>query len=393
MGRSLGELDWSKLDGERLRRIRYSSGPHKTSDDMRDMIRMLKTMSSNRPSYGGHHPQDSRQECIVKVVRGRSYRSHAEHVFGYLPQEGKSKVWDKPSLFGNCTPDEYREKMSSKYFHMVVSPAEPMSGDELESFTRSYMERVSTEVCLDLVWQAAVHTDTGHPHVHIVINGKDAVGRQVKLPRDFICRNGREISRDMLTVICGSRSVEEISFAESNRLRSRRWTRIDNDIKAAMIPDGQGGGFIASSADHSVMGRMEAIEQMGLAKKTGSVWRISPSWEETLRANGRYGFFLDAKCHVPDGREYKLYGADCGEIEGKILKSYRMDGESIWTNALLVDTGQTVYFVPTWSPKKECEGQYVKVSARSGQTGKLVIKTERTVENREVYKQESFMDR
>lgn len=382
MGKSLGELDWENLFPEKEKWIPKTRGPRWTGDDMKDMIRLIRLLNKSgtargMTSYGrGNRGKlDMRQDCIVKVSRGGSLRSHIEHVFVYLPQNGKTGVSERPVLFGNCGGDEYRERMSERYFHIVISPGISMARDELESFTKSYMSRMSVEVGADIVWQAAVHTDTAHHHVHVIVNGTDSNGRRVRIPRDFIKRTGREISRDMLTIICGTRTHEEIASAEWNRLGSARWTRTDGEIKAAMVPDGRGGGCIASS-DSVVSRRLEVLSGMGLAERSGNAWSVFPEWEETLKANGRYGVFLDARSEVPVGKKYKLYESDYGMITGTVARVYRMDGETVWTNAVVVDSGDVVYFVPTWNPPKVNEGQSIRISARSMQTGKLDVLVE-----------------
>lgn len=368
MAKSLGELEWNSL----CRNIRNSSGPRRTGNDMKDLIKLLRRMEGGSPARTGGRVFDSRQEAVLKLMRGSSMRSHIEHLQGYLPQKGKDVGGASPILFGNCSSDEYRRRMDKNYFHMVLSPGLRMERDDLEALAKVYMDRCCSEIGRRILWQAAVHTDTPHPHVHILINGRDMDGWKTFLPRSFIRKGGREIARDMLTLICGSRSEKEIMESEERRLSAARWTMVDKDIVEAMLPDGNGGGFIAN-AEGRMSKRLKALSNLGLAEWSNGYWHVAANLEDDLRAQGRYGVFFDSKSVVSSTKPYRVYTPDDGVIRGRVIKTYRMDGESVWTNAVVVETDHRTYFVPTWGPPSVAMGMDATISARPGQNGKLSI--------------------
>src|SRR5207302_7389006 len=70
---------------------------------------------------------------------------------------------------------------------LILSP-ERAQGLDLERLTRSAMERLGAETgCADMRWIAAIHRNTAHHHVHLVVAGihQDASGtfRRVDLTR------------------------------------------------------------------------------------------------------------------------------------------------------------------------------------------------------------------
>jgi hypothetical protein len=84
-------------------------------------------------------------------------------------------VKEKPELFNTGIadedyPDEYSRAMTGRHFKFIISPESP---------------RVDIP--------AAVHTDTDHPHAHLLINGKDRDGREARFEKLFITQTMREM--------------------------------------------------------------------------------------------------------------------------------------------------------------------------------------------------------
>jgi hypothetical protein len=70
---------------------------------------------------------------------------------------------------------------------------------------------------------AAVHTDTGHPHAHLLINGKDKGGKEAHFDKLFITQTIREMTRQLCTELIGKRTPEEIQEAMLQSHKSCRY--------------------------------------------------------------------------------------------------------------------------------------------------------------------------
>lgn len=64
---------------------------------------------------------------------------------------------------------------------LTLSPG--VQGVDLKEYTREVMDALGQEKGLDLIWGAAIHRNTDHDHVHVVVLGSDANGHRVRIDR------------------------------------------------------------------------------------------------------------------------------------------------------------------------------------------------------------------
>ena len=64
-------------------------------------------------------------------------------------------------------------------FRLIVSPEDGVKLGDLKSYTRDFMDQVESDLGTRLDWVAVDHHNTGHPHTHIVIRGKDERGKDL----------------------------------------------------------------------------------------------------------------------------------------------------------------------------------------------------------------------
>ncbi len=79
-------------------------------------------------------------------------------------------------------------------FRFIVTPEDGAEYDDLKDLTRRLMERAEEDLGTKLDWVAVDHYNTGHPHTHIVIRGKDETGRDLdhrpRIPDPWHARAG-----------------------------------------------------------------------------------------------------------------------------------------------------------------------------------------------------------
>ncbi len=323
-----------------------------------------------------------RQPCMVKMTYGGSAEAHKKFLSHYMPQVGKEGVSVQPELFGNVTEARYKADMapSGRHYKFILSPGTPMSADELKTFTQLWMAKASRDTGIKFEWQAAVHTDTGHPHVHVLINGQDIDGNAIRrIPPDFVRSFGRQNASDILTSMLGTLSRKELDAAKERQLEADRWTPADAEIEGLAASLGAVGGkqaFIpVTFPAPRLRRRMEHLQGLGLASVSSGCWKLRDGWQDDLRALGRYNMYFDAAKFISPLSKLRLYDAGTdGRITGVLRKIYTMDDETVWTNAAVVEDVRTgkAWYVPLRTPAGDGwnYGEEVTFEPRAGGRGK-----------------------
>ena len=228
----------------------------KTKDDLKELNKLLKKINGHRqkkypdkkekknakprtpawPRTGGRAgpaklTAEQKQRCMAKMYYGDSKESHLKHLKEYMTQKRKANVKEKPVLFGNLSTEKYVEKDTGRYFKWIISPERKMSQSELESLARAYMDKMERKTGRKYDWQAAVHLDTEHPHIHIVINENDHEGKPIKkFDPEYVKKWARRDAQEILTTMLGPRTPDEITSSKERALDADRLTDLDETI-------------------------------------------------------------------------------------------------------------------------------------------------------------------
>src|SRR3546814_766876 len=153
------------------------------------------------------------------------------------------------------------------------------------------MARVEEDLGTNLDWVAVDHHNTGHPHTHIIVRGKDERGKDLIIARDYISRGLRERACELVDLDFGPRTDNAIEQRLRAEVEQERLTSIDRamlrdvDTDVLVSPETRG------AFDHAIrMGRLRKLERLGLATKVGRAhWRLAPNLADTLRRMGERG--------------------------------------------------------------------------------------------------------
>ena len=311
----------------------------------------------------GWNPESNKQFVMVKMRYSNKLDSHQKFLEEYITQEKKEGVKVKPVVFtGKLNPfasggerkvvygqealEEYKSKMVGRHYKFIISP--DSKDVPLEQFTTAYMHRMQREMGMRLDWLAAIHTDTGHPHVHILVNGRTAEGLEPSrlFRKDFIRHRCRTIASDIATNMIGPRTDEQKKIAREKIFEALRWTPNDQHIQEAQ-KDG-----IVVAANESMRRRLDFLTTKGLAQFKDGKYILDKKWDEILVNTGRYNSFLEAREELKftDKANLELFSGS-GKIKGKITKLYCMSEEWQHNNGLLVEDGKgKAWFVPLFNP-------------------------------------------
>jgi type IV secretory pathway VirD2 relaxase len=122
------------------------------------------------------------------VVKARIVRlklgSRAAHAhLNYLQRDGTTRDGGRGQLYG---PDGDRAdgrafvergREDRHQFRFIVAPEDGDRLSDLRGFARDVMRQMEEDLGTRLDWVAVDHFNTGHPHSHVVIRGKDDLGK------------------------------------------------------------------------------------------------------------------------------------------------------------------------------------------------------------------------
>lgn len=307
----------------------------------------------------------SRQQlCVAKMRVGYGKGSHMKFLKEYLTQKNKDDVIEKPELFSDERVDDgfienYKKNMSSLHFKWIVSPEN--TGVDCAALTRTLIKRMELVTGYKFGWLAAVHTNTAHPHAHLLINGIDRNGKKVDCFRKtFLKQSVREMCRQICTELKGFRTLEEIDAAQRRLPLANRYCALDARIETCSFIDRNNidKDFPVSvrSQDEVMYKRLCHLEDLGVArrrKENPMLFDLAKGWSENLHTAGRYSSFLKAWKELISSKRVnlRLYDMKCGKtIKGKITKVFRMNYEESWDNAVVVEDSaqKKAWFVPMY---------------------------------------------
>jgi type IV secretory pathway VirD2 relaxase len=214
----------------------------------------------------------------------------------YIQRDGVTRDGDPGELYGREGDDVDGKSFLDKcdgdrhQFRLIVSPDDGTELADLKPFIRDLMIKVEQDLGTKLDWVAVDHFNTGHPHTHIVIRGRDDTGADLVIAKDYMSHGLRMRARELVTLELGPEIETDLTFKLAREVDTDRFTRLDR----ALLRHTDRGVLVVSAmppTDHAThaahMGRLRKLETLGLAQEyqTG-VWGIDPDAERKLRSLG-----------------------------------------------------------------------------------------------------------
>lgn len=179
-------------------------------------------------------------------------------------------------------------------FRVIVSPEDGTELGDLKETTRSFMTQMEKDLGTSLDWVAVDHWNTGHPHTHVVIRGKDRFGDDLVIAREYLTKGMRRIASEIVTDRLGPRRDLEIAQARQSEVTKDRLTGIDRTLDARTEHDVF--HVVAARGGHErfertlTLRRLKHLEGLRLAEPLGeSRWRLSRDWTRILSEMGKRG--------------------------------------------------------------------------------------------------------
>ncbi|BBD01112.1 MULTISPECIES: relaxase/mobilization nuclease RlxS [Sphingobium] len=250
-------------------------------------------------SRGGHAASNGRRvivkASIVKLA-GKGVSAAAAHL-RYLQRDGTTREGERSTLYGRDSDIVdgkafgERDVGDRHQFRFIVSPEDGDQYEDLKPLTRRLMDRMEEDLGTRLDWVAVDHFNTGHPHTHIVVRGRDDRGADLVIARDYMTTGIRERAAELVDLDLGPRTDREIAQALRAEVEQERLTSIDR----ALLKGADAERVVAINGsdafDQSLRaGRLAKLSRLGLADPLGAGrFRLAPDLAETLRALGERG--------------------------------------------------------------------------------------------------------
>lgn len=367
----LGRIrDAGASSGKRLQRDMRKAGSQLSNGPRKPAFTGARYGTGGAARTGGskhrHLSRIQMRRVVVKVHIARAGRAgpglYRAHV-GYLQRDGVDRGGDGGVLYDRdneeISPRDFLERSEHDphQFRIIVSPEDGARMGDLKQATRELMARMERDTGRRLDWVAVDHHNTGHPHTHIVVRGRDARMKDVVIARDYLTKGLRAAAQDLATQRLGPRRTLEIANARQQQVDQDRWTGLDREIETHL----EQGRFETSEAASSGerferslrIARLRHLESLGLAEPVGAVsWQMKDGWQAQLKRQGRRGDIIRTLADVfgernKDIRFIQDRREHASPIKG-IVKAYGPEDELRDTRYLLVeDFDGGIWHVPS----------------------------------------------
>ncbi|MFT4077468.1 MAG: DUF3363 domain-containing protein [Asticcacaulis sp.] len=273
---------------------------------------------------GGRVRGPAARRVILKArytsLTGKGLKAARAHL-RYLQRDGVTlegkpgTLYDRASNQSDGRDFMDRAADDTRQFRFIVSAEDGDQYADLKSLTRRFMDQMEKDLGTQLDWVAVDHHNTGHPHTHIVVRGRDENGKDLTIARDYIAEGMRDRLQALVTLDLGPRSEREIDLARRQEVDQARLTSLDRQLIRNMSLD----RIVEPDAlDQKVRayqtGRLRKLHEFGLAEDMGKGrWRLAEGMDATLRRMGERGDIIKS-LH----RELQLKGMERAAEEGVI---------------------------------------------------------------------------
>jgi type IV secretory pathway VirD2 relaxase len=250
----------------------------------------------SRDRYGAQRRRRVMVKARIVRLAGKGMNAARAHL-RYVQRDGVTRDGEPGRLYG-ADADQVdgkafleRQTGDRHQFRFIVSAEDGAEYDDLKPLTRRLMARMEEDLGTKLDWVAVDHYNTGHPHTHVIVRGKDDRGRDLVIARDYMSHGLRERAAELVDLDLGPRTTRAIEDRLRAEVEQERLTSIDRSLLRAADPDRVVSPVGRDTFEQTVqIGRCKKLERLGLAQPDGpGRWRLAPELADTLRRMGERG--------------------------------------------------------------------------------------------------------
>jgi len=241
------------------------------------------TLPPSRAGFIGFSPALlQRSVVIVRWVPNRggsNWRAHGR----YLAREGAQQEGRPGHGF-----DAYEEAIDiadrlgrwqsagdSRLWKLIISP-EAGERLDLREHARELVATTEGDLGIHLEWVGIAHFDTAHPHLHVVIRGRNKEGVEFRLPREYVGYGLRLRSQELATQTLGFLFERDLSAARERTVEAHQYGNLDEMLARRADPRGRiefesavPSSEAAREQRLQLLRRLSFLSGLGLARRVG----------------------------------------------------------------------------------------------------------------------------
>jgi hypothetical protein len=229
------------------------------------------------------HPREQRVLVKPTVVKPGSARGGNWYKHGtYLQREGVQGAGrgvgfdaDSKAVRVSTTLGQWQREGDPRLFKVIVSPEKDV---EMMTFVRRLIaEKIEPDLGRTVEWVAIEHRNTRQRHAHLLIRGRDADGRELRIDERYLWGGLPQRARELATQMLGWRTRDEIERERTRAVTARSWTALDRSL--SMKRHGRTVVVDEIVTPHE-RARLAELGRRGLAWRDGADrWELSDHWE------------------------------------------------------------------------------------------------------------------
>lgn len=286
----------------------------------------------------GANTTSRRVTIKARIIRHRGARFRAAPLamhLRYLRREGVDRDGRPGSAFDSLGEADHeafaaRCQDDRHHFRFIVSPEDAEQLEDLRATTRDLMARAERDLHTRLEWVAVDHWNTDNPHVHILVRGVAEDGADLVISRDYISRGLRDQAQALVSLELGPRTQKEIAASLDKAVEAQRWTSLDQTLRGRAdemtgTVDLRPRSGRYANGEARLIGRMQSLERLGLARPEGAGrWSLASDLEPRLHALGERGDIIKTLHRAMQGRDpssISIQNRSLGEpVLGKLVE-------------------------------------------------------------------------
>lgn len=270
---------------------------------------------------------------IVKVGKDglKAARTHLRYIQrdGVTRDGAPGALYDAETDRADSRAFLGRSEGDRHQFRFIVSAEDAAEYDDLKGFTRRLMKQMEQDLDTRLDWVAVDHYNTGHPHTHVVLRGKDERGRDLVIAREYLSTGMRERAAEIVTFDLGPRSDLEIEHRLRAETEDERFTSHDRGLLRAADAEGivGAGGSDDPFRQTLCAARLQKLRRLGLAEEIApGRWQLAADLEGVLRRMGERGDIIKTMHREMAGKGIARSALDCAIYDPADAKARRVVG-------------------------------------------------------------------
>lgn len=358
-----------------------------------------KTSISNPGKYAGSIIKSGQDQLCTVVFRthagkGKNYFSEK---IDYIKNEDKDTRSEGLTL-GNSSKEMFLNNVGDNAYHIILSPDNVAV--DLPEMANDFMTRLSKMTGKNYEWMGGVHRNTGKPHVHLYINGKDLTGKNLHFTVPMISYGMRKIASKLCTKQVGKIEVNKSFENLWAKVNLEKMTPMDRTIKR-YVKDGvllMDDVYKMPYGDMKlVTSRLDVLNSMGMCSAAASKVYFEDNWFDKLKSLGTFNTYAKGYSKLSENTKESYSQYQGGKaIVGKVVAIYKAGENGNHDNALVIENPKGYsYFVPVYSMEKinVKEGDGIALKSRKGK-GRLspVVHTLNTSQYKMALKNESVVN-